>query len=62
MPTVNLLNPRNKKGQPVVRWAKARVDIDYIDKAGLKHSLHLEMDLEEPIEDAPQYSVGIREL
>ena len=62
MPTVELRNPKNKDGQPFVRYAKARVDIDYIDGSGTKQSLHYEMDLEPPMGDHPDYQIGIREL
>lgn len=44
------------------RWAKARIDIEYIDPTGTKQSLHYELDLESPINDDPVYQIGISEL
>ena len=61
MPSIEYRNPRRVEKDKIVRWAKARVDIEYIDGAGQKQVIHQEFDLEKPNHSQPNSSINIKE-
>lgn len=60
--TKEVINPHDKRGQKVDRWAKAQVVIRYVDTSGDVKTITHEFKLEDPIAAHPNYKVGIAEL